>query len=291
MFGNISEKHLGVLRFTVFGLWFVIILFSPITSYAYLPDEIFKPLGIYRLFFWAFDTPLREILFSSTFLLFLKGALLTGTLLCAIGARPFRAIAVPTIILLFTADMITKGFNGFINHAELGLLYSSLVLVLFPAADGFSISKDQNKNFSDETKHKYILPVFIISVTICLAYSFVGVHRVLFGGFEQFFNNALNMHLIINSLNYTKYGMDWGLIITGSKPLLIIFKTGFLIITLFEIATPLILLNRKFRLIWLTVMIPFHLFSLLTMKIFFWENSVLLLVLFVVVGEFMQKEK
>lgn len=291
MFDHIINKHLGVLRATVFGLWFLIILFSPITSYSFLPEEIFKPLGIYRILFWVFGNKLSDFLFSYGFLLFLKTALLAGTVFCAIGLKPFRLFAIPTVILLLTADLITKGFNGFTNHAEMALLYSAIVLIFFPAADAFSISKIKQEEYSNGDRYRYLLPVFIISATICLAYCFVGLNRIIYGGVEQFYNNALNMHLITNSLNYTKYGVDWGIIVANSKPLLISFKIGFFIITLFEIASPLVLFNRTLRLMWLIVIIPFHFLSLITMKIFFWENTILILVIFIIIGELMNEKR
>ena len=85
--------------------------------------------------------------------------------------------------------------------------------------------------------------------------------------------------------------MDWGLIVANSTFLLVVFKTGFFIITLFEIASPLIFFSRKFRIVWLAVIIPFHFLSLITMKIFFWENTILIFVIFIVIGEIMKDEK
>lgn len=288
MFNHVGKKHVGILRATVFGLWFFIILWSPITSYSFLPEEMFKPLGIYRVIFWAAGSNLIDFLLSYKFLLFLKSALLMGTFACATGLKPYKIFSVATVMLLLIADMITKGFNGFVNHAEMGLLYSSIILMLFPSGDGFSLSK--LKRNVEENRYLYLLPIYIISLTICMAYSFVGFNRAIFGGFEQFYNNALNIHLITNSLNYTKYGMNWGLVVANSSLLLMLFKTGFSIITFFEMASPLLLFSRKFRFLWLAVMIPFHLLSFITMKIFFWENTILILVIFVVIGEVIKDE-
>ena len=108
---------------------------------------------------------------------------------------------------------------------------------------------------------------------------------LLYGGMEQFFNHAMNVHILVNTLNYSKYGFDLGLMVAASPALMILFKTGFFAITLFEVTSLFTLVNRPFRFIWMGVMVPFHLLSLLTMNIFFWENVILILVLFWVIGE------
>src|SRR4029453_979242 len=57
-------------------------------------------------------------------------------------------------------------------------------------------------------------------------------------------------------------------------------KAGFIVTTAFEILTPAILLGNTFRRLWIAIMIPFHISTLLTMNIFFWQNTVLILLLF-----------
>jgi hypothetical protein len=118
-----------------------------------------------------------------------------------------------------------------------------------------------------------------------MAYTFIGTHRLLHGGMEQFFNHAMNVHILVNTLNYSKYGLDLGLMVASSPALMILFKTGFFAITMFEVTSLFTLVNRPFRFIWMGVMIPFHLLSLFTMNIFFWETLILIIVLFGIIAE------
>jgi hypothetical protein len=205
-----------------------------------------------------------------------------GCFFCMIGVKRYRRVVIPTVLLLFLADGITKGFNGFVNHAELGILYASLILAIFPTGDGFSLFK--NGSARQKPDAYYSVPILAIAFTLCLAYTFVGVHRLLYGGMEQFTNHAMEIHLLRNSLEYSKWGFDLGLFVVSSEPLLILFKAGFFAITLFEVFSLYALVNRTFLYIWLAVMVPFHLLSLFTMNIFFWENLILILVLFLVIG-------
>jgi len=290
LFSHATARDLGVLRTAVFGIWLVIIFFTPITSYTSLPASLFEPLGIYRLLLGSGDGAVMQFILTEGFLVFLKMALLAGCLLCMIGIRPFRWIAVPTVALLFLADAITKGFNGFVNHAELGILYASLVLVMFPSADGFTPFKKKKSAAGKASDTNYVAPILTIAFILCMAYTFIGVHRLLYGGMEQFFNHAMEVHLLVNSYNYSKYGFGLGLWVVSSDWLMILFKTGFFAITLFEITALFAIINRTFAYIWMAVIIPFHFLSLFTMNIFFWENTVLILVLFLVVSRELSRE-
>jgi hypothetical protein len=47
-----------------------------------------------------------------------------------------------------------------------------------------------------------------------------------------------------------------------------------------EIASPLILTSRRIRMVWLALIVPFHFMTLFAMNIFFWENLVLIMLVF-----------
>ncbi len=281
IFKNSTAKDLGILRVAIFGAWFVIILLSPISNYALLPIDLFEPIGIYSFIFLNQNVFVTEVLLSESFLMILKLTTLTGCLLACVGTKYFRFISIPTVIMLFLIDSVIKGFSGSVNHAELVILYSAFIISIFPSGDGFNLftsvkHSKQNINYSAS--------IFLVATILCFSYLFIGIHRLLHGGIEQFFNNALEIHLIKNSFFYTKYGFDFGLLVVSSKHLLMLFKMGFFVITVLEVLSLFILVNKPFRILWLSVMIPFHVLSLLTMNIFFWENLVLIGVLFLVVS-------
>ena len=280
LFSHTTPRDLGILRAAVFGIWLIVLFFSPFTSYAYLPTELYEPLGIFRLFLQP-ESTFTKVVLTEPFLFFMKMALLAGCFFCMIGVKGYRWVVIPTVMLLFLADGITKGFNGYVNHAELVVLYSAFLLTIFPVADGFSLFK--NKPGKERNVEEYRFALLSIAVVLCLTYTFIAVHRFLYGGFIQFSNHAMEIHLLRNTLEYSKWGFELGLVVVSNIWLLTLFKAGFFALTIFEAFSLFILVNKPFRILWLCVMIPFHILSLLTMNIFFWENLVLIGVLFLVV--------
>lgn len=271
-----DQNILGLVRIAVFGVWFLLVWNTPIQEYAHFPAESFSTYGIYRLLFDFIPMPVLETMLTSGFLIGLKVALLVCCLMCAAGVRPWYPLAALTLLLIFLFDAIVRGYYGYVNHAQLSLLTATIVLILFPAADGWSIAGDRTESAAGNT---YRLPVAVAAFLLCLPYSFIGVHRIFYGGLEIFTGDALLNYMSVQSLNYSEYSFELGLIILQSEIIAVLFKAGFFVITVFEILTPLVLVHRRFRLIWLAIIIPFHFLTLLTMNIFFWENLILILAL------------
>ncbi len=274
---NNADHHiLGMVRIAVFGIWFLLVWFTPVQEYAHFPAESFSTYGIYRLLFDFIPMAALEIILTSGFLITLKVILLVCCLMCAAGVRPWYPLAALTLLLIFLFDAIVRGYYGYVNHAQLSLIAATIVIILFPAADGWSIAGERIKSV---TENSYRLPVVVSALLLCLPYSFIGVHRIFYGGLEIFTGDALLRYMSVQSLNYSEYGFELGLIILQSEIIAILFKAGFFVITVFEILTPLALIYRRFRLIWLAMIIPFHFLTLVTMNIFFWENLILILAL------------
>ena len=58
-------------------------------------------------------------------------------------------------------------------------------------------------------------------------------------------------------------------------------KLGFAVTTFFELLSPLCLLSRHFRYVWVAVIVSFHVGTRLLMNIFFWHNLLLMAVLLI----------
>lgn len=280
LYNKVEFSDLRILTIVVFSIWFVIISFTPLPIYAMMPIELFEPLGVYRLFFPEVDSFTTQFFLSEWVLITLKILLLVCLFLCIAKPVIWKWIIWPTTILLFITDAIVKGFNGFVNHSELSVLYSLFIFAFFLGNGKEDVSK-QNGNCLSRVK--YVGPIFLVASLLTLSYSFVGIHRVLYGGFEQFINDAMFVYLTVNSLISSKFTFDFGLLIAESSFFLRIFKGGFILVTLFEIFSPFVLISKFFRLTWVLVMVPFHMLSLFTMNIFFWENLFLIVTLFVLI--------
>jgi len=273
---NAGSRTLAHLRIVVFGCWLIIaVLFSP-WSYSMLPVSIFEPWGAYRLIN-VFPVQILEILLSEWFLWSLKGFLIVGCFLCMLGVRPFKPIAIVTVFLIVIYDFVVRGFSGYINHGQIGIFFSVIFIAISPASDSLSIHKEK----LEQPEKDYSFPVILTALTLTLTYSFIGIRRFMVGGLEIFTNDALLTYLISNTLNYSPYGFDLSLTLIEYSWIIVLMKVGFLVVTIAEVISPFILFDNYLRYIWLFIMIPFHFITLVTMNIFFWENIILILVLFV----------
>jgi predicted DCC family thiol-disulfide oxidoreductase YuxK len=122
--------------------------------------------------------------------------------------------------------------------------------------------------------------VLAVAIVLCAAYSFTGTHRVVNGGLAIFQGDSIIIWMASRSLQYNVRGFELGLLALSYPWLSAPLKVGYFVTTIFEVLSPIALINASFRKLWLFVILPFHFFTLLTMNIFFWENM-LLLALFV----------
>lgn len=262
--------RLGFGRILVFGIWMVSVVTTPVTLYSELPREIFHPPGALMLFpdaFW-------DLFLSPAVLLGFQGILVMGCAACAAGVRPFRPIALGTVVLLILFDGLMKGWGGFINHAQMGILYGAILLSMFPSSDQLSVYK---KIYKKESSYVYHAGILSTAGLFTFAYAFIGTRRIVVGGLEIFTGDAILTHFAVQSLNYSSSGIELGLLVTQHAWLAVTAKVGFAVITVLEVLAPLCLLSRRFTVVWLSVMIPFHFSTLPAMNIFFWENVLLLL--------------
>ena len=266
-----AAQVLALGRVVVFGIWLFTIVSAPLTIYSELPFDLFEALGPFR---FLPDAVLRAAV-SPVALTSLKAVLVVGCALLVLGVRPYYPIALTTAGLLLLCDGLVMGFNGFINHAQLGPLYAALIIAVFPAADALSVMGATRR---PAFPGLYSGGILAVSIVLCFAYSFVGVHRLVNGGLAIFQGDAIITWMAVRSLQEGSEGFQYGLLPLDYRLLIVPLKIGYFVTTIFEILAPLCLVAVRFRWLWLAVIVPFHFMTLVTMNIFFWENVLLLLV-------------
>lgn len=275
---NASRESLGLCRIAVFGLWTFIALSTPLSLFADLPKEWFEPPGGVTL---LLPRSVYEALLTPTALLALKWVLVILGFLLAAGTRFYTALAVLFGASLLFFDVLTKGFGGFLNHARVGLMYAAWILAAFPqAAHGLSFRRSDDPG--RPSPERYAAPMAAMSLIFALCYSLIGFRRLIGGGAGVFWGDALPTYLAVRSLDYSSvvWGFQYGLWIFKGPWIEWAFKTGYLVTTIFEALSPLCLFLPRFRLAWLLVIVPFHVVTLFTMNILFWENLLLIALLF-----------
>lgn len=268
-----SPAALGFVRAGVYLTWFLVLLRHPTQEFARLPRGWFAPFGPARIVpDAAWDFVLQPHVLFGLWL-----ALLGLSLLLAAGIRPFGPLALSFAALLLLNDAVDKGFNVVVNHAQMGLLYSACVLAFFPAADGFSIL-GARKPRSREVL--YSAPLVIVAILISVAYAMLGIRRLVHGGPAMFTGDSILTYFGTQSLRVGQYHFRFGLLPLTIPALAVMARVGFVFVTMAELSTPFTLFFRKLRWAWLALMVPFHTMTLLTMNIFFYENSILALLFF-----------
>lgn len=268
---NATAETYNIFRNWILGIWLVVVLLSPVTSLAKL-----SVLSDYSIGFLLQYLPeaMKAGLFQPVSLAVLKGALVLG-LGCMLVRRYSRTAGIVVCLLLTVYHGMTKGI-GEVNHSELGMIYAVYLLVLFEWADSFYKPAEQEFQVS-----RYGLPLTAICATLCLAYTFIGLHRVVFGGIDLFLDNSIHYWIIENSnepkvyplgkLDHLLLEYDW---------LRFLVKAGFPIFTVLEIFALFALINKTYRFVFIAGMLCFHVFIWLFMGILFWENM-LMYILFI----------
>jgi hypothetical protein len=268
-----SPYALAVVRIGTFSIALLEVLTSPLTWLADIPVEWFGAWGLAAYLPRSF----YGLMLLPESLLALQWLTAACCVLVILGVRPFIPVALFTCLLLFLFDALTKGFQGFANHGRLALLIVAVVIAMFPAADAYSIMRAR-RPFAK--RDLYAAPLLGSTFLICLAYSFIGLHRFFIGGWKIFLDDTLLVYFIRNTMRDVGGSQfDFGLAIAETLWLAAFMKLGYFITTLAEALSPLCLVSHTFRRCWLCIMIPFHLMTVITMKISFHNNLMLILLL------------
>lgn len=266
-----SPEALGFARIVVYALCLAVVALNPIEAVGDFPSGWFEPAGLFRFL----PGDLQALLLQGEVLHGLRWATMGLCVLLILGVRPFLPLALACAVGMLLFDGVIKGFGGFINHAQMGLLYAAWVLPFFPAADGFSVFGPPR---AKRPAVLHAAPMALIGLCLATVYMLLGIRRFAHGGFEIFTGDAILNYLAVSSLNYSAYGFEYGLLPLTHPWLAIGAKAGYFAFTLAEISAPLTLFHARFRLLWLPVILSLHVGTLFLMNIFFWEQMILVLV-------------
>ncbi len=282
---NITSRGAGFVRAWIFSIWIVYLLGNMPAQYANLPREQFSPRG----FLGLIPDAMYDVLLTSAGLHTLKWVLMVGLVACAVGVRPWRSIAIPTVILLTVHQGVQRGYF-YVNHKEIAALFAVYVLAAFPAT-GFSPfapadnSEHARRTESDDATRR--LMMLALMGALLIPYWLIGVRRLAHNDFSFWSSDVLPYYIARNAYGTTWYGLaPLAKGVLESPFLLRALELGFPIVTVAEVLSPLCIINTRFRRVWIVIMAGFHLSTLVLMDIFFWE-SLLLFPVLLIDGEFL----
>jgi hypothetical protein len=262
-----GPEALALARIAVFGMWLWHLLKDPLDQLAIVPFERFEPVGVLALLpreAWA-------LAFSAETLLAFKVAMLVALVLLILGVRGFTALAALTCLALTVYQGLIRGF-GKINHGELAMLYTAYVLVAFPCTHALALDRRPRPS---PPRSLYRAGMMAAGFVLCLTYTFVGARRLCAGGAEIFLNGSIVHYVVLKAMQPGADGFGMGIILLEQPWLATLVTVGFPVVTVFELLSPVALVSRGFRWLWIPVMCGFHLATGLLMQIWFTANVVL----------------
>jgi hypothetical protein len=156
----------------------------------------------------------------------------------------------------------------------MALLYAALIPILFDLID----PRRRSSEILPPGVNWNALPLQVFMTVMCLAYTFIGVHRLIFGGMEIFNSDSLRFWVVQASLPCDTAAFDIARLSLTEPLVNRVLNLGFAATTIFEAASLFCLVSGAFRKAWLIAIVGFHIAVDLFMKISFWENALLLVI-------------
>ena len=266
-------RRASIIRATVFGVWLITIATTPYISYCELPSDMRVFRGFGGLVWWAL-LKLGGVSLASVVVQFVKWL---GVGLCGLSILwPNRLqLATPgAFASILFLDALTKSATGYANHAQLIALVLAAILTCFWRHKFHSpLDKPRRSAYSSDP---YELIIWITALAIVLPYTFIGINRLLEGGIQVLTGDAILDYVRRNSLRDSRFGFTLFVHLTSVPIGAVLLKLGFAVTTAFEVLSVGVFVWPRFRLAWLLIIGTFHIVTLLSMNILFWENAVLI---------------
>lgn len=265
--------RLGFVRACAFGIAIITVATDSITEVSQLNPEFFYRRGILKVLPDSVFTAMLGQEFLRAFEIGLVIVLFLGM----IGTPRFRAYSLLGA-LGFTIQQSLGRCVGFVNHADICLLFTLWILTAVPCTDGFSVHKRQRESAAHDI---YANALVLITVVTLLGYVMIGAHRIAYSSPDIFLGDTMRFYLAQRL--FLEDSLFWGLRLwVVEAPLIVLVMNAFFaFITLIEITSFFVIVSLRFRLVWLTVMVGFHFSTLILMNIIFWQNILLLMVLLI----------
>jgi hypothetical protein len=269
-----TASSLGLARVLVFGIWLYHLAVDPLQRLSELPRSAFEPPGALAVV----STRIGEVALRSSSLLAFKFGLLLALVLVVLGLVPSQVLVAMTAAGLVVYQGLVRSFSGHMNHAELALLYISMLLVFFPVFDGLAV-RPRRAHARPGDRAPYVAGMLVACLVLSLTYFFVGAVR-LWKGVDLFGTSTLRG--LVSSFALQDGRFDGASVVPAGVPAGILvlpplaFKVAFAVSTLIELSAPLALFSRRLRPFIVAGLLLFHLSILVAMHVPFPENMCLL---------------
>lgn len=255
-----GRLHLSAIRSTVIIIWLVIVANYDYAICAAVPSHLLEGYGLGRIIVpLVLHLPfeIRVVLEVLRWMAILTG--MATLLLQRCGWAWIWGFFSSVAIL----DAFVKSLGGFANH---GQTLSLLLLALFAVCGRRKFVPvrhllDESWDRQDDSSL-----LWLCQLIVALPYTFIALHRTIVGGVALFTSNDILGYVAITSSGFSARPH------VAYREYPLVFQVGFVVVTLMELTTTLAFCNSRFRIVWLSIMLPFHITTGLLMNILFWEN-------------------
>ncbi|HVM95345.1 MAG TPA: hypothetical protein VMT89_03095 [Candidatus Acidoferrales bacterium] len=266
-----GARHLALVRIAVFAIWLLRILPDCFSCYADFDASLFGRLGVLRLIprdvaGWLLDP--RLLAAGKIILVALISA-------AALGVAFYRVFAVSAAVLLTIYEGIPRGLAQQ-THVDLPLLWMVYLLAVSPAADAFAWRTPRS---TQQPQQLYASAMIMMALVFLSTYCLTACHRLVQASPEIFFTSSIRQFVASDILRPTHNPFLLGEWLLESPFALSLFQVGFVVVTLFELLSPLCLICRPLRYTWIVAMISFHAGAYVFMNVLFMSNALLIPVL------------
>ena len=264
-----GPRLLELARLGIFALWVVKLLLDPVWRLAEMPPEMLQPVGVLHLF----SPTALAALFNELGLTRLWDCALVVVICCLPPMRWPAGTALRytlAAIVLTVYSSVIRSFGPAV-HTDIVLLLATYALAGFAWADVFA----------PRAPGRYSYPLITIVLMLTLAYTLVGLNRVVTGGIDVFTGNTMEAWAVDASLRGYYFNTNIGWHVPAWPWIGFMLWSGLPVITVCEITAPLCLAWPRFRWVFIPVMLSFHALSLVFMNIFFFDDMLLYLLLVV----------
>jgi hypothetical protein len=271
-----DRSTLALLRVWIFGIWFVQLLFDPLQQLSALPDDLFRPPGFLKVV----PTSLWSRILEERSLMAFRVILLGLLLLVALGTfrRPYVPILTAALVAAYQG--IVRGYSGHMNHAEIMLLWATMLIVFFPMSDVLSVRRPRDGG--PDVDRQARAGVLALAILFAASYFFVAAVRI-FKGIDLFRTDALRNNLAGHWVETGRlvdgvYRLPSGTPLWDSVPASVL-QLLFVGVTVLELVVPLVIVSKWARWLITPGLLLFHILNIVLLGIPFFEDM-LMLVLF-----------
>ncbi len=274
IYTNARSQHLALFRIAVLTYWVIALARRPLDDLVRLPATWFEPHGP-----WLFvPASWLEHLWTPAAIQPLKGATIAVLVLVMVGAKGRAVWSAVAVVLLTTVTAFVRGF-GHPDHADVQLLLVTALLMVTPAWDAYAWSTNARSPCPNDAR--YAEAFTALALVFSYPYFLTAAYRLAKEGFTIFMGPSIMAFLARDSLVLDDFTFSYGLLIAEQSHLLPLLNLGFLVTTFAELAAPWAHLHRRGCLVWVVIILSFHLLTPFVMHIVFVQNIFLILALYV----------